>query len=463
MSRFVLALGTLVFSGTVLAQGMVIDETIDTFTKLLDGAQKALYPFVTKLFWSLVTLSFTWSFIQWALVKDELRSFVADLTRKILTVGFFAGCLQYSGGWTQAIIDSFKAWAGIAAGAGGPVKSMSPSFILDSAVSVISKVVSDGSTFNLAASILTGLVGIAIVVCFAIIAAVMVLTLVEAQFVALVNMILFAFGGAEWSMDYAKSSWRYTISVGLKVFIVYFLVGVGDGIMTDTLKAAESNNIEQLFGALGASFVLVILVKQIPDAIQSVVAGVTLTGSTNAAQTLGQVATGTAGAAMLLKEVTKHSAAAMNEGRNPLAAGAKAFAGAAMADVGDKLRGAPGSYGGTFGGRMASRVADSTSHLQTASIQPDRDSSAAARGLAQNADQPAGRKSNEGTSPGAIPSIQGALAQDKPLAGQDASSSYKKGETPSATTLPENFPEYEREPYISSVKDSSSKGQKNEQ
>ncbi len=345
----------------------MIDSTVETFTRVIGHIETLLRPELTKLFWSLVTLSVAWSFIQWALNATDFRSVVAGLARKILIVGFLSASFNYSGVWSKAIIDSFKELAGLATGD----KGISPSYVFESALTVVGKALANISYLDIGASLVTALVAIAILICFAALVAVMVLTLIEAQFVALFNLILFAIGGSDFTIDYVKASWRYTMSVGLKVFTVYALVGIGDGIMNEAIASAKADQLQPLLGALCSSLIFLIIVKQIPDSIQSVVAGVTLTGSTNAAQSVTNLAAATTGMSMMLKEAVKHGA--IKSAGNPkafLAHTAAAMAKSAGSDVADRMKGSPGSHMGTMGGRMASRISGMGNPLGGATIQP---------------------------------------------------------------------------------------------
>ena len=52
------------------------------------------------------------------------------------------------------------------------------------------------------------------------IAAFMVLALVESYLIISMSVIFMAFGGSRWTKDFAVSTVRYTVSVGAKLFVL---------------------------------------------------------------------------------------------------------------------------------------------------------------------------------------------------------------------------------------------------
>ena len=74
------------------------------------------------------------------------------------------------------------------------------------------------SIWSPAASVGLIIAGLVIEACFAVIAACMVLALVESYLVISMGVIFMAFGGSRWTNDLAISTVRYTLSVGAKLF-----------------------------------------------------------------------------------------------------------------------------------------------------------------------------------------------------------------------------------------------------
>ena len=94
------------------------------------------------------------------------------------------------------------------------------------------KVMSQMSIWAPAASVGLMVAGIVIEVCFALMAAFMVLALVESYLVISMGVIFMAFGGSRWTKDLAVSTVRYTVSVGAKLFVLQLLVSIGTGLIT---------------------------------------------------------------------------------------------------------------------------------------------------------------------------------------------------------------------------------------
>ena len=69
-----------------------------------------------------------------------------------------------------------------------------------------------------------------IVVCFALIAAMMIVTLVEMYIVSYAGIILLGFGGSSFTKDYAVKYLTYAVSVGIKIMMMTLVVSVGQSI-----------------------------------------------------------------------------------------------------------------------------------------------------------------------------------------------------------------------------------------
>ena len=69
------------------------------------------------------------------------------------------------------------------------------------------------SIWSPAASVGLIIAGLVIEVCFALIAACMVLALVESYLIISMGVLFMAFGGTRWTKDFAISTVRYTVSV----------------------------------------------------------------------------------------------------------------------------------------------------------------------------------------------------------------------------------------------------------
>lgn len=347
----------------------ILDGTVTHFAKILKKAETALFPSFHWLFWSLVTISFAWSFIKWALDESELKSFVSVLTKKVLVIGIMSAAFVYAGTWAGAIIDSFKKLAGIAGNS-----SLSPSYLFDSALYVFVQII-QGIGLSVNSFVVMNAVGVMIIICYALIAGSMILVLVECQFMAIINMILFSFGGLELTSDFAKASWRYTVALGLKTFFIFLIGSIAETMVADAVILSQKGDLITIISIFGSSMVLALLIFMIPGNVQTIISGVTLTGNLNATKAMTEMAStggkAAIGGAVLAKETAKYASANSGGGALGFAKQAGVALGRAMmSDFSNKATGNPSSRSGNFAGRMGSEIAKMNQGLSGSKITP---------------------------------------------------------------------------------------------
>jgi len=115
--------------------------------------------------------------------------------------------------------------------------------------------------------------GIVIEVCFALMAAFMVLALVESYLIISMGVIFMAFGGSRWTKDFAVSTVRYTVSVGAKLFVLQLLVSIGTGLIQSWADSFTDVTDASLCILIGCSIVMLALVKVLPETMQRIVNG----------------------------------------------------------------------------------------------------------------------------------------------------------------------------------------------
>ena len=71
------------------------------------------------------------------------------------------------------------------------------------------------------------LFAIVLIVCFGLITALYILTLVESYVVISAGVLFMGFGGSRFTKDFALKILVYAVSVGAKLFVLELLVGLG--------------------------------------------------------------------------------------------------------------------------------------------------------------------------------------------------------------------------------------------
>ncbi|HUZ64815.1 MAG TPA: P-type conjugative transfer protein TrbL [Acetobacteraceae bacterium] len=290
-----------------------LDQIVDQFRMRSEGWQATLESFALRTFGILAGIELVWAAFRLAFRGADLSEWLAEIVNQILFLGFFLALLENSVTWGQAIVDSFREAAG-AAGSGG----IAPSDVFAAGVSLAGKVMSQMSFWAPEASIALVIAGLVIEVCFALIAAFMVLALVESYLIISMGVIFMAFGGSRWTKDFAVSTIRYTVSVGGKLFVLQLLVSIGTGLITDWARTFNDVTANSLCILVGCSIVMLALVKVLPETMQRIVngssmaSGSALVGAAAAVGAgVGAVGLGMAGAAPMTMNAVRLAGAQM--------------------------------------------------------------------------------------------------------------------------------------------------------
>jgi type IV secretion system protein TrbL len=347
----------------------VLDQIVTEFKIRAAGWESALRSFAIGTFGILATIELAWAAIRLAFRRSDVSEWLAEIVNQILFLGFFLALLENSVTWGQAIVNSFRQ-AASAAGGGG----IAPSDVFAAGVKIASMVLSQMSIWHPEASAGLMVAGIVIEICFALMAAFMMLALVESFLIISIGVLFMAFGGTRWTKDFAISTVRYTVSVGAKLFVLQLLVSIGASLIQTWANSFTDVTDASLCILVGCSIVMLALVKVLPETMQSIVNGSSMAsgsalvgaalavGGATAALGAGLVGGGAmARNAYLLASTqmdTKNDAGTAPGSRIGRAAAltgytAKNMLAAPVADLGRRLSGQPGARHGIATWRMS--------------------------------------------------------------------------------------------------------------
>ena len=274
---------------------LVLDTIVQQFQAQAAGWAATLTSLAQNTFFILATIELAWAGFRLAFRQADVSEWLAELVNQILFLGFFLAMLQNANTWGTAIVNSFRQ-AGRAAGG----TAVDPSEVFTAGISVAQKVSAQMSFWSPAASTALLIAAIIIVLCFAYIAACMVVTLVQSYICVAAGIINMAFGGSRWTKDIAIATIRYTVSVGAKLMMLQLLVSIGQNLISSWANGFTQVDNSGLFLIIGASCVLAAIVKTVPDEFQRVVGGASLSSGSALVGTAAAVGAGVAGAAAVM-------------------------------------------------------------------------------------------------------------------------------------------------------------------
>ncbi|WP_033480342.1 P-type conjugative transfer protein TrbL, partial [Xanthomonas phaseoli] len=361
---------------------------MDLFRNQASALEPTLRGYALRLFWLLAFIQFAWAGIKLVLQGADFQQFTAEVVRQILFIGFFLTLLLLSTEWAGAIVRSFRTAADQAVTSAGGTGGISPTDIFVAGYNVAKRILSETSWWTPVQNQAMFLAALAILACFAWIAALLAVALVESYIVISASVLFMGFGGSTWTKDYALKVLSYAIGVGAKLFVMQIIVGIAETSVRTWADAYQNDN-DNLFTLLGISLLIAILTKMIPDKVQALIAGVSPHSGNAIASTAGTVAgAGVAAAAVATGGVAAVGAAgklAATQMAAQAAGGAGAPTGVAkavqltgmtmknlgkeaMSDVGRRLGGQ--ARHGTMGGRMASSMGDKAAEITKSMQKP---------------------------------------------------------------------------------------------
>lgn len=370
----------------------VLDQVVSQFQARAAGWEGALRSFALGTFGILAAIEFAWAAFKLAFRGADVSEWLAELVNQILFLGFFLALLQNSVTWGNAIVNSFRQAASAAGGS-----AIAPSDVFASGVKIAALVLNQLSIWHAEASAGLIVAGIVIIICFALMAACMVLALVESYLIISMGVLFMAFGGSRWTKDFAVSTIRYTVSVGAKLMVLQLLVSVGTGFIQSWTNSFSDVTDTTLCILIGCSIVMLALVQTLPETMQRIVngssmaSGSALVGAATAVGgAVGAVGIGMAGAGPMLGNAVRLASAQVDAadthaseasggtapqrsrlGRAAAMTGytARNLATAPLADIGRRLSG-QGSRHGSPTWRMSADLANRTRLLRDDNSKP---------------------------------------------------------------------------------------------
>src|SRR4051794_12591674 len=315
-----------------------------------------IWPYANTLFALLATIEFAWSAAVMALEKTDLQSWTSALIRKIMWLGAFYALLLFGRQWIPAIIDSFSQLGGAAAGINGN-SGLSPSDVFTQGLNIAAALMDGASSSafftNPGTSIAVMISAAFVVLAFIAVTIQYIVAVVESYLVVSAGVIFLGFGGSRWTTPYVERYIGLGVSTGVKIMILYMLIGVGlnlsGGWLDEAVGIGTSPNPSMTgFDVMGAALIFMMLCWQVPKLFAAVLGGSpALSGG-------DLVATGTAvvAGAATVASLGAGAIATAAGGAAAAAGGASAGSGAAGGGASSTVAGVGGASaaGGAAGG-----------------------------------------------------------------------------------------------------------------
>lgn len=265
--------------------------------------------FARNIFYGLAAIEVTWAGIEYTLRKNELGDLIVSILFKLLAICFFYFVLiNLAPTWVPWIIQSFTQMGSTVSGT--TIAQLSPSEVFEHGI------VLAGALFNRAGqgNFITEVTGVLeslpamliLMFSFAFVALKLLITLAEADIVLAGALPMLGFLGSRWTTPWGEKYFGYAVSVGVKLMVLYLVIGLGDQIFMDEQNFFSGGTGPPTFADMYqyalAAFLYAGVAWSVPSIAGAVMSGAPSMGiggllapiATTAAGTLGAAAAGSA-------------------------------------------------------------------------------------------------------------------------------------------------------------------------
>jgi len=282
----------------------VLNTVLDRFEAAGLTWKTVMISRATWLFWLLVLVSMVWTFGMMALRKADLGEFFAEFLRFTMFTGFFWWLLLNGPNFAVDVMRSLRM---VGAEASGLPNDLGPSGIVDVGFDIFFKVIDQSEIWKPIDSLFGMLLGVGILLVFALVGTNMLLLLVSGYLFAYAGIFILGFGGSRWTSEMAIGYYKSILNVGLQLMTMVLLIGIGRSFLDQYYTAMSAGiQIKELGVIAVVAAVLLFLVAKVPPQIGALAGGVTGNlgsnfgvGAAVAAAALGAAAAAAAGSAML--------------------------------------------------------------------------------------------------------------------------------------------------------------------
>ena len=355
-TRLVLLLigGVILWANPVLAQeGTLLTNLENEIATAAQGWETTILDAARSLFWILAGIEVGIAAVWLAISAASLDTWFAELVRRIMFIGLFVFILEQGPDFAKAVVDSL-----FQIGAGGG--SASPANVFNAGLEVASAM-SEKAQFGLfednALAIAAVFAMVITVICFSLVAAIFVSVMVEMYVGLLAGMIMLGLGGSSFTKDFSVRYLIYAFSVGMKLMALVMIARIGSEVLINLANSPTTG--DEFLATLaiaGISVVVFVIAMYVPNIVQGMVQGVSVTGGMETIRHGAQAASFAAGGAALAVGGARAGASAYSDARatgssiggaalEGMARGMGATGRAAASAARDKAIGVPGTWG----------------------------------------------------------------------------------------------------------------------
>jgi type IV secretion system protein TrbL len=247
----------------------VISQILKNYSDAALKYNDLVRPFALKIFLALVLIELLISAYNFLIDQEDVGRIIGQLFRKVLTLGFLLYLIENSYDlFVNGFLHGFEQIGVATTG----LQGLDAGLVFGNGLYMLQTLYLKAGqigwwSFSWSALLAIGS-GVCIFIAFALIAAQILLALIEAYIGIAGGVLILGFSGSRWTMKFAESFIGWYLGVCTKVFFLYLLVGIGLTLSAEwnqTLQNWKGDNISIPIAMAGAAFIFVIVARHISN------------------------------------------------------------------------------------------------------------------------------------------------------------------------------------------------------
>lgn len=268
------------FAGHVTAQTVtppaegapVLDGIRQSYQTAARGWLPRLVPIAQRLFVLLAGIEFAISGAVWALKRESLDEVAGKFLLKFTLIAFLLAMITGFQYWIPPLVNGFAAAGEQAIGQSATV---SPSDVIDigrqNAMLILQSLHASVVLQDPAMAIYAALSAFVLALAFMAVAAQLTLVMIESYIVLGSGVLFLGFASFRGTASFAENLIAYALHVGVKIFFLYLVVGIGTELARSWPAIIQSSDffgpVSPLFEVVGGALIFAVLAIAVPNTV----------------------------------------------------------------------------------------------------------------------------------------------------------------------------------------------------
>ena len=250
----------------------VLDGIRQTYQTAARGWLPRLVPVAQRLFVLLAGIEFALSGAVWALRRESLDEVAGKFLLKFTLVAFLLALITSFQYWISPLVNGFAAAGERAI---GQSTTVSPSDVIDigreNAMLIMKSLHVSVILQDPAMAIYGALSAFILALAFMAVAAQLTLVIIESYIVLGAGVLFLGFAAFRGTASFAENLIAYALHVGVKIFFLYLIVGIGTDLARSWPALIQSSDffgpVSPLFQVVGGALIFAVLAIAVPTTV----------------------------------------------------------------------------------------------------------------------------------------------------------------------------------------------------